>query len=212
LPDFPNYEIGRGLSGKFGVVLRSSQRKNGDVSSFVQTAKRVLKIIWRAAIGLFAVLIAFLILFLLVAPFARGWGLHHQLLNSLKNASSVKVVEHSCRWDGPFDPNYKEITYATVPLNHEQIVSLEDALQTRWDCSGLIMTACIFEEHHYIEIKERDGSVVTLHICFHCGEIVLNNEDQRIMPLGWHSSLGKFITSIGLHPEGPWGTNPDATK
>ena len=173
------------------------------MGSFLQTTKRVLKIIWRVFIALFAFAIVF---FLLIQPITRGWVLHHSLLNALDHASSVKVVEHSCQWDNPhgIDLNYKEVTYATVILKQDQIESLREALPLRLDYSGMLDLMCIFEEHHYIEITEQDGSVMTLHICFHCSEIELNNEYQRIMPLGWYSSLSRFIISLGLHPNGPW--------
>jgi len=166
--------------------------------------KRALKVIWRIFIGLLAALSVFLLIWIIVLPLIRGRSIHHQLLSALDHASSVKVVEHSCRWDAPFNPNYKEVTYATVVLTPDRVMSLHKALPLALDCSGLLSTMCIFEEHHYIAITEQDGSTLTLHICFHCGEIELNDDSQRIMPWGWPSSLSKFISSIGLHPDGPW--------
>jgi hypothetical protein len=165
---------------------------------------------WR----LFLVLFAYtLISFLLIEPLARGWWLRHELLTALDHASSVRVVEHSFFTDTHFvDPSRKEVTYATKTLTPNQIESLREALPIRLDYSGSIMLSCAFEEHHYIEIRRQDGSILTLHICFHCGEIELDQQDQRLMPWGWYSSLSRFISSLGLHPHGPWDTNPDAAK
>ncbi len=175
------------------------------MSSFLQTTKYVLKMAWRIAVGLLAALIVLLLFLLLVPPFARGWSLHHRLLTALDDAESVQVVEHSDRWDKhSFDPDYKEKTYASIKLTPDQIEALRRAFPPTLDYSGYGELMCIFEEHHYIKIIAKNGSVLTLHICFHCGQLILNDGSDRIMPIGWSSTLGKFIASIGLHPNGPW--------
>ncbi len=168
-----------------------------------QTTRRLIGIVGRV----FLILVALsLFILLLGEPLVRGWWLRHQLLTALDDATSVRVVEHSDRSDHRgFDPNYKEVTYGTVTLTPEQINSLRQALPLRLDYSGTIMLMCIFEEHHYVEFKRRDGTVTMLHLCFHCGQLQLNaSPGQNIMPWGWYDSLSAFITSLGLHPKGPW--------
>jgi hypothetical protein len=172
-----------------------------------------MKIVWRALIGLLAALIVLLLLLSVFPPLARGWSLHHRLLKALDEAESVQVVEHSDRWDKHFfDPDYKEIVYASIELKPDQKEGLRRAFPPSLDYSGYGELMCIFEEHHYIKITEKDGSILTLHICFHCGQIILNDEGDRIMPIGWSSTLGKFIASIGLHPDGPWDKYPEGPK
>jgi hypothetical protein len=172
--------------------------------------RRVLKIIWSIFIGLLTAIILFIILLGIIYPLARGWHFHHQLLTALDNPKSVRVVEHSDRSDiRGFNPDYKEVTYATVTLTPVQVQDLRKALPIRLDYSGLGELMCIFEEHHYIEITESDGTVTTVHICFHCGQLIVNKEVDRIMPIGWHSTLSNFISSIGLHPDGPWDKNQE---
>ena len=158
------------------------------------------------------VLISFGIMWsLIVKPLRRGWTLQHDLLKALDEASQVRVIEHSSPYDGgSYSSNYSETTFSTLALDDEQKKALRNALNLSLDYSGTIMMMCIFEEHHRIDIIKKDGSTTTLHICFHCGEIMIDDKGQRIMPLGWPSSLSQFISSLGLHPDGPWplGSKP----
>jgi hypothetical protein len=141
------------------------------------------------------------------AAFKRGQALRHELLTALDNAASVQVIEHTCREDDPatlYDAQFKEKTLETVTLTPKQIADLRSSLPFAGDISGTTVTACIFEEHHRIEINETDSRKVVLRLCFHCGELELNGGGQRIMPHGWPASLSQFIASLGLHPNGPW--------
>jgi len=155
-------------------------------------------------------LIIFTILFAtVILPVSRGWWLHHTLVSALDDASSVQVVEHSNPMDGwgreeNKDANPREIIYADVPLTAEEIAALRQALPMAWDYSGLDDLTCLFNDHHAIRITRRDGSVLTLQLCFVCGELVVDGGPKRIMPVGWNSRLSKFITSLGLHPKGPF--------
>lgn len=143
----------------------------------------------------------------------RCWSLHRSLTNALDQASSVVVTEHSDYSDRfAFGSDYKERTYAKVALTPKQIDDLRTALPFSMDFGGGILK-CKFEEHHLIEIKHRDGTVTTLHLCFHCGQVYINDHQyQGVMPPGWPSSLSGFISSLGLHPDGPWDKNPDAAN
>ena len=154
-----------------------------------------------------AVLVALIISFFLILPLFRCWPLRSSLLTALDTASSVRVVEHS----DPFDylqadtGAYQETIYSTVTLTPDQIKSLHRALPLSLDYSFVVMLACYFQEHHRVEIVQRDGKILILHICFHCGELALNNKNQRLMPLGWPSSLKTFLKTLGLRPDGPFG-------
>ena len=168
------------------------------------------------AIGVTAVsslvlcLIIFAILFVtIILPVSRGWWLHHTLVSALDDATSVQVVEHS----NPMDlwgreeneaATHQEIIYADLPLTAEQIAALRQALPMAWDYSGMADLICLFNDHHAIRITRRNGSVLTLQLCFICGELVVDGGPKRIMPSGWHSSLSKFMISLGLHPKGPF--------
>jgi hypothetical protein len=151
------------------------------------------------------------VLFLLSPVFSLGkgvrcWSVRHSVLTALDQASSVQVIEHSARRG--YDPDYKETIYATITLTPKQIEDLRSALPLSLDFSGGIKQ-CKFEEHHRIEIKDKDGSVRTLHLCFKCGQLYVSemNQSDRYfgeMPPAWPASLRPFISSLGLHPDGPW--------
>jgi hypothetical protein len=135
---------------------------------------------------------------------ARGTQLQHRLFRALDDASSVTVVEHGNRADMPEHKDWVPPTYAKVILTPKQIQSLRNALPAAKDISGEVSLACIFDDHHAIVIQEKDGDMLTLNLCFVCGELSLNHDEERIMPDGWPESLSRFIASLGLHPNGPW--------
>jgi len=168
--------------------------KNDVVGSFVQTARRVLRVSWLVFIGLLGLLTLFVIFSIYVAPYSRSWWFRHELLRALDNASSVSVVEHSNRQDiGYLDPNhedYKEVTYATVSLTPIQIELFRKALPLT---------------------PRHDGSVVTFHICIHCGQIEMGDR-YGDMPDGREANLRGFVSSLGLHPDGPWDGYPVGPK
>jgi len=149
----------------------------------------------------------------LLEPF-RCWALRYSVLCALDNAKTIRVVEHSNRFDRApgLDPA-KETIYATITLSPKQVDELRTALPLSLSHDNSILK-CIFEEHQRIEIVEPGGTVTTLHLCFHCGQLYLNENwaTEGRMPPGWQTNLSHFISSIGLHPEGPWDQNPDAAK
>jgi hypothetical protein len=197
------------LARNFDGVPRGRMKSLSEQNSHRSNMLRVLKILWRLFIRL---LICSVVFVFFIWPLARGWWLHHLLTRALNDAASVEIVEHSCRFDHIGEKIYQPVTYATVTLSPEQIQALRQALPITFDYSAHIELFCIFEEHHYIKIVDKDGSTVVLHLCFNCGELVMNdrpvgfgdNDTVRIMPLGWYGRLDKFVTSLGLHPHGPW--------
>ena len=138
-------------------------------------------------------------------PAERGKALRDRILRALDHPALVEVSEHTSRFDQPFDSNFKERTLRTVQLNKQQIESLRLALPLSEDRSGTVSQDCIFKEHHVITIRSKNGNVLTMHLCFECGELALNKQNSRVMPDAWPESLAKFIGSIGMHPHGPWG-------
>lgn len=154
---------------------------------------------------------AIFLLLLVIQPLFRCWSLRHSIVTVLDGSKSVRVVEHSSRFDnhGRDQQSYREVIYSTVTLTPDQIKSIRRALPLSLDYSGFLSLACIFDEHHRIEIAQKDGKTFVLHICFHCGEIILNDEEHsRIMPIGWPSRLNAFMSSLGLKPNGPWQFAP----
>ncbi len=139
------------------------------------------------------------------------------MLSALNSAATVKVVEHpTAQEQAIFGPLPK--IYATVTLNSDQIAKLRGLLaQVRDDTRPGWILKCKFEDHHYIEMIASDGSTRTLLLCFECGQFYLGNKPEHqwnydelgIMSGSWKSSMSDFITSLGLHPDGPW-RGPDA--
>ena len=163
---------------------------------------------WRAAF--ICLLIAAFVCVFLVDPFIRCMSLRHQILSKLDGSSAVRVVEHS----SPFDldqlrdhrSSYKEITFSTITPSAEQISHLRSAFAPQLDYWGTVgfQKYCASVAHHRIEIDRGDATVLRIEICFHCGELRIDDQRVRSLPLGWDSNLREFITSIGLHPDGPW--------
>jgi hypothetical protein len=165
--------------------------------------KRTLKFIWRSVA---AFILATLLFFFVIQPFFRCVSLRRSVFDALDGAGSVRLVEHSTRFDSPHADreNYQETIYSDVVLSPDQINAFRHALPLTLDFSGSVILACLFQEHHVVEIIQADGKAFTFHICFTCGEIKLNNGNQRIMPWGWNSTLSSFIKSVGLRPNGPF--------
>jgi hypothetical protein len=156
----------------------------------------------RIVLGGLALAVVALVALGLLAPLFRGWSLRHDLLAAAADASTIRVVEHSDRFDPPFDPrkHYEEKIFRSVTLSAEEVSRLRKAFPVSLDYSFAIQTACIFSSHHRVEFVRRDGGVTTLEICFQCDELELDGGEQRILPVGWDSSLQNFIVSLGMSP------------
>jgi hypothetical protein len=155
---------------------------------------------------LFSVLLVLLVAVIVVpgciSPLRRGLSLRSALLSAAADSTSIKVVEHSDRFDPQFkaEREYKEKIYRTVTLSADDVSRLCKAFSLSCDDSGTTHTECNFVPHHRVEFLRRDGKVTILEICFHCGEIEFDGGRQRIMPVGWPSSLQSFIVSLGMSP------------
>jgi len=135
------------------------------------------------------------------SPLRRGWLLRHALISAAADASSIRVVEHSDRFDHPDEmKNYKEKIYGTVTLSADQVSGLLKAFPLSLDYSGMMAKKCIFSSHHRVEFLRRNGKATVLEICFLCREIDFDGGGQRIMPVGWPSSLQSFVVSLGMSP------------
>lgn len=141
----------------------------------------------------------------------RSRQVRNTVLSALDQVNSVEIVEHSSPMSAPLDLEhpYREVTYATVTLSPKQIDALREALSPSLDFqAGHLM--CVFEEHHRIDIKRKDGTTASLHLCFHCGQLYLSESTganwlyEGRMPPAWPASLRTFFSSLGLHPDGPW--------
>jgi len=168
--------------------------------------------IWTVVLLILFAALEFIGIFSITEAF-RCLAVRHAVLSALDDASSVQVIEHSCRFDTVEtlnDLNFKETVYATVTLTPKQIEDLRASLPLSFDFHGGILK-CIFQEHHRIEIKQRDGTTTTLHLCLHCDQLYLNDKYKYdgTMPPAWPASLRQFIASLGLHPDGPWDKNPE---
>jgi hypothetical protein len=160
----------------------------------------------RIALGGLALVVAAIVALGLL----RGWSLRHTLLAAADSASTIRVIEHSDRFDRPFDleKQYEERVFRSVTLSADQASKLRRAFPISLDYSFAIATACIFSSHHRVEIVRKDGGVTILEICFHCSEVRLDGGGQRIMPVGWDSSLRGFIISLGMSPTPKEANNP----
>ncbi len=139
----------------------------------------------------------------LPVPWASDWWTRYTLLSALDNSRSVQVVEHS----NPHDPRsfeipYQQVTYAKVVLSPAQIASLRGAVSNFPEPRGTGVKKCSFVDHHSIEITGQNSNVTTLNICFHCGQLRLDQGNVYEMPAYWRSSLSDFVRSLGLHPNG----------
>ncbi len=90
-------------------------------------------------------------------------------------------------------------------MTPSQVQAFRDSIPFRSDYGSTMGLACNYQQHHRVKIDQANGEIFVFGICFECGQINLNNNGPRIMSTGWYSSLERFITSLGLHPEGPFG-------
>ena len=145
----------------------------------------------------------------LFIPLIKGWSLRHTLLAAVEDATVIRAIEHSDRFDRPSDLTapYKERVLSSVTLSESQVPKLREAFTWSLDYSFAIKKACIFSSHHRVEIVGKTGKITVLEICFHCGELVLDGEEQRIFPIGWDGTFRNFVGSLGMSPI-PKESNP----
>ena len=158
----------------------------------------------RVCLAAAAIVVLLFIWVAIAQPFATGWMLRSRLLSEISDARNVAIVEHSSPWDrlpalGSNDATDAEKVYKKVDLNAEQIAELRGCLIPSLDFSRWGRIMC-FEPHHRIEIQHLDGKTTSVEICFHCGNLAINGEDDRIMPLGWSGRFSSFFASLGLRP------------
>jgi len=149
--------------------------------------------------GLASVLVVFLVL-VFYRPFTHGWALRRALLEAAADAATIRVVEHTDRFDGKLDEEYKEKIYRSVILSANQMSRLRKAFPISFDYSYSIGVKFIFSPNHRIEFVRSDGKVSVLDICFKSNEIRIDDGAKRIMPVGWASSLRSFIITLGMSP------------
>jgi hypothetical protein len=159
-------------------------------------------------VGSVVVLSALATLFLyFIEPVVRGANLRSQVVSAIENATSVKALEHSSRFQhrsAPSEEEYSEQIYASVELGTAQRRLLIAALPVSMDHSARWAKACIFSPHHRIEAVHETGEKFVMEICFECDEIALDSGGKRCMPVGWGYTLRKFFTALGMNPDGPW--------
>jgi len=141
-----------------------------------------------------------------------GSELRRQVLSEIKNAKSIKVVEHSDRFDRPEDV-YRERIIRSVDLTPIQISGLRSVFP-RIPFSDIITESmCVFSPHHRLELAKSDGSTFIIEICFQCGQISLGKGDIQQIPDVWNEPLRVFVTSLGLDVDVKKATQlPDATS
>lgn len=140
----------------------------------------------------------------MLAPLTAPIAFRHTVLKGLLSSTEVRVVEHSDPHDtpGPTPAGYAEKIYATSVLDRKQLNDLYLALPFAFGYS--YQTQCGLVPHHRIEFVQPDGTISTMELCFKCGELQLNDQSQRGFPPGWYQTLKQFISSLGMHPDGPW--------
>ena len=166
----------------------------------------------RIVLALIGLAVLYLAYGIWVRPSARDIVWRHEFLSALDNATEVHLVEHS-NLEEQFRVGHPPKIYAKVDLNPMQIAQLRDLFSEISDETptwGILK--CKFEEHHYIEMVAKDGSTRTALLCFECGQYYLDNKPDDLwtyselgkMSESWKGRMSDFITSLGLHPDGPW--------
>lgn len=152
----------------------------------------------------FLLIVAIITGLILGEPILRGFAIRHSILQAIDSAKVIRVTEHSNELD--FVPRqktgYREEIFQQLDLSPGQASALRRALPLAPDFSGSVFQACAFEDHHRIEIISSSGAIFRLDLCFHCGELRIDEGDQQIMPGGWDRSLKKFFTDLGMRPDG----------
>ena len=129
----------------------------------------------------------------------------NKVIPALKNAISIQVIEHSSAFDGNIgDKTYKEKVFSILKLSPNQILSLRNLLSTPTDENCNRIDECVFSSHHRIEALQPDGHVFKIEICFECGDMMIGDKQVQQIPNAWLSKFDSFISSIGMHPHGPW--------
>lgn len=164
--------------------------------------RRVVRIL---VIAVLTAITTLLLLGIVITPLRRGYVFRQELITSISTATAVRITEHSNEWDfiPPKLNGFKEEIFIQRNLTPKEIENLKQAFGLSLDfTSPHVGSACAFQDHHRIEAIQPDLSIFRLDVCFHCGEIRINNGQKRGMPLGWASSLRRFFRQMGMKPNG----------
>lgn len=133
-----------------------------------------------------------------------------ELAAAIRSADRIVVSEHSIGYDvldektQPELPvNYKPIIYANQELTLTQRAAFLNSVTRLAPGPVASEPACIFEPHHTIAFYRAGQQTSAMDICFQCGQLEWNGT-TGMRPQSLVPSLGKLVTSLGMHEKRDW--------
>jgi hypothetical protein len=123
--------------------------------------------------------------------------------HAMDHAKSIRLEHFEHVW---MQNTRVERIIAAKNLAPEDFHRVSDAFSFGVDISVLIPigfeTACMFNPHHRILIKDAKGNVTVILVCFECDHYQIGHGDIIITPFSWQHSLRRFFREEGM-PEDP---------
>lgn len=135
-----------------------------------------------------------------------------RLLAAIANADRIVLNEHSYKFDGvdmrdegANTPQPKPVvTYAEVTMTSAQKARFASMIAAMPAAASGDLPFCIFEGRHSIQFHVKGKLDSTLDICFHCGQLAWNGNDQLVAPDAVVKTLKAVIQDAGLTPVRDW--------
>lgn len=137
----------------------------------------------------------------------EGLVFQRSLIAAIEGADRIIVREHS----DPMDtyageetrPTAPEKTYAHKDLNAAEKQRFVSLIRAMSPVTQEAFPACVPEYHHTIKFIDKARRVLTMKICFGCGQVDFDGT-QAAPPARIYTTLGAFVRGLGMSPERNW--------
>jgi predicted transcriptional regulator len=146
----------------------------------------------RALIGLLA--LAFVLFGFVSNPSRNSREVSRQLSAAMNDARAVQFVE----FEGKNHEIETELVFRRVFATPQQIDALREAIG-QWYAPHPGRAMACYEPHHRVEVLRTDGTILSLEVCFMCGNYGFG-DGVRSMPEVWRQPLRNVFTDAGMPP------------
>lgn len=130
------------------------------------------------------------------------------LLDALRSAEAVTIVEHSWIYDFTDDKEHlpgslPQFEYLRVPLTVDQAGRLIDLIDEMPPDPKQTYSLCAFDPHHTIEITRKTGERSSVRVCFNCRDTDWE-DGSGTAPEPFQDVLRAFIEPLGFQAFRNW--------
>ncbi|MEM1084923.1 MAG: hypothetical protein AAGI48_12500 [Verrucomicrobiota bacterium] len=139
---------------------------------------------------------------------ANAASFKEDLLDSLRSAEAVSIVEHPWIYDltddaGRVADSFPQFEYLRVSLTVDQVNRLIESIDEMPPHPKQTFLFCAFEPHHTIELTRNSGETSYVRVCFSCRATEWE-EGSGTAPEPFQDVFRAFIEPLGFQASRNW--------